>query len=223
MPYAVKEIFHSLQGEGGYAGHSAIFVRFAGCNLWNGLEEGRAKGKGSCALWCDTDFVGTDGQNGGRFPSDRELVARIAEVAVTGLNGRPVIFTGGEPLLQLDQNLVDALHAVGCRVHVETNGTVMPKAVYLDWVTVSPKLGLPLVVPPMGIHEIKLVAANNHLDGGLMEWVNKVVAANPDVQLYIQPVDGDGMGPAPKEVADFCVKHPQWRLSLQMHKIVGLD
>jgi 7-carboxy-7-deazaguanine synthase (Cx14CxxC type) len=214
MGYSVKEVFATLQGEGFHAGRAAVFVRFTGCNLWSGREADRAKGLGGCAAWCDTDFVGTDGPGGGRFDdasalADAALAAWVAE--------RPrehmfVVCTGGEPLLQLDEALVEALHARGFEVAVETNGTrPVPRGV--DWVCVSPKAGGALVLA--GGDELKLVYPQ--------------VGAEPErfahmafTHRFVQPMDGPDRASNTEAAVRFCLTRPGWRVSLQTHKLLGI-
>lgn len=210
--YSVKEIFYTLQGEGAQVGRAAVFLRFAGCNLWTGRERDREKGPGGCSRWCDTDFVGVDGVGGGRFSSAEELARRVA-FAWEGHTARPfVVCTGGEPLLQLDEDLVAALHADNFEVAVETNGT-HPVPAGVDWVCVSPKQGgklivrqgdeLKLVVPQLGI---------NPRDFELLDFAH----------LYLQPLDGPGREKHVKAAVDYCKANPRWRLSLQTHKWAGI-
>jgi 7-carboxy-7-deazaguanine synthase len=212
VSYAVKEIYYTLQGEGARTGRAAVFCRFAGCNLWTGREEDRA----TAACWfCDTDFVGTDGPGGGRFATADELAAAIATCwreAVDGEPARPyVVFTGGEPLLQLDESLVAACHAAGFEVAVETNGTIEPPP-GIDWLTVSPKPGSTLVVTRG--QELKLVHPHE---------VDPADVAGLDFEVfYLQPLDGPDRDANTARVLDYCRRHPRWRLSLQTHKLLGI-
>ncbi len=211
MSYAVKEIFYTLQGEGAHAGRPAVFCRFAGCNLWSGREADRAD---ATCNFCDTDFVGTDGPGGGRFTSAEELAARV-KAAWTGAPGDGVpyvVCTGGEPLLQLDAAAVDALHAAGFEVAVETNGT-QPAPPNLDWTCVSPKADAPLLL--RSGDELKLVFPQE--------------AAPPErfadlefTHRFLQPMDGPMLPAHTAAAAAYCLAHPSWRLSLQTHKLIGL-
>jgi 7-carboxy-7-deazaguanine synthase (Cx14CxxC type) len=208
MGYAVKEIFYTLQGEGAQAGRAAVFCRFAGCNLWSGREVDRAT---AVCKFCDTDFFGVDGIGGGRFESAELLASAVAEKWPGG--GRPfVVCTGGEPLLQLDVALIEALHARGLEIAVETNGTVAaPDG--LDWVCVSPKAGAALV--QRSGDELKLVypqaeAAPEKFEG--LQFRN----------FFLQPMDGLSRAANTELALKYCMDHPQWRLSLQTHKILGI-
>lgn len=209
MSYAVKEIFLTLQGEGAHAGRAAVFCRFAGCNLWSGREADRA---GAVCRFCDTDFVGTDGTLGGRYGSAEELADTITAQWTAAGTGRYVVLTGGEPLLQVDKPLVDALHARGFEIGVETNGTVLPPD-GLDWICVSPKAGSELVLRRG--HELKLVYPQ--------------AGAEPDAfaglafeRFSLQPMDGPDAADNTARAIDYCLRHPQWRLSLQTHKTLGI-
>jgi len=209
MSYAVKELFLTLQGEGVQAGSRAVFLRFAGCNLWSGREQDRANAE---CNFCDTDFVGTDGPGGGRFESAETLAAAAERTWGGGKDGRLVVITGGEPMLQLDRALVEALHARGFRVAVETNGT-LPVVSGLDWVCVSPKAGT-RVVQRSG-DELKLVWPQPGIDPAELEsW---------DFDHFlVQPMDcADGQGAVDAAVA-LAMERPRWRLSLQAHKVIGL-
>lgn len=205
--FSVKEAFYTLQGEGAHAGLPAVFVRFAGCNLWTGREEDRASGSGGCARWCDTDFVGVDGLNGGRYTAEglADLVKRLWP------GDRPrVVLTGGEPLLQVTADLVGVLLASRCWVAVETNGT-RPLPPGIDWVCVSPKAGAPVVLTQAD--EVKLVWPQDLNP----EAIAAAVAAK---HYSLQPMDGD---PTSTEVTVAYVQaNPRWRLSLQLHKLLGL-
>lgn len=209
--YSVKEMFYTLQGEGGQAGRPAVFCRFSGCNLWSGREQDRAT---AVCDFCDTDFVGTDGQNGGKFATADELAAAVQALWPDPAQGRPyVVCTGGEPALQLDRPLVDALHAAGFEIAVETNGTrVLPDGI--DWICVSPKAGTELVVTRG--QELKLVypqplAAPERFAELAFE------------QFFLQPLDGPAARDNQQRCVAYCLQHPQWRLSLQTHKILGID
>ncbi|MBK1658231.1 7-carboxy-7-deazaguanine synthase [Paracraurococcus ruber] len=209
MSYAVKEIFPTLQGEGGQAGRASVFCRFAGCNLWSGREEDRAA---AVCRFCDTDFVGTDGAGGGRFADAAALAGAILAAWPGGAAHRHVVFTGGEPLLQLDAPLVAAMHAIGFAVSVETNGTVAPPA-GVDWLCVSPKAGAPLRVTQG--EELKLVFPQP----GLMP---EAVEALDFRDFYLQPMDGPDRAANTEAAVAYCLAHPRWRLSLQTHKLIGI-
>jgi 7-carboxy-7-deazaguanine synthase (Cx14CxxC type) len=209
MSYAVKEIFLTLQGEGAHAGRRAVFCRFAGCNLWSGREEDRAEAQCS---FCDTDFVGLDGTRGGRFPDAETLARVIEEEWGPGSEGRWVVLTGGEPLLQVNAALVDALHGRGFMVAVETNGTVEAPA-GLDWLCVSPKAGTELRV--RAGHELKLVYPQA---GAPPE---DFIALDFE-RFSLQPMDGPALAENTSKAIDYCLRHPAWRLSLQTHKTLGI-
>jgi 7-carboxy-7-deazaguanine synthase len=211
MSYAVKEIFYTLQGEGAHTGRPAVFCRFAGCNLWTGREEDRAEAE---CRFCDTDFVGTDGPGGGRFKTAAELAAAVAAVwpAESGRDRRFVVCTGGEPLLQLDSPLLDALHAEGFEVAVETNGTQEPPP-GIDWLTVSPKAGTTLAVRRGD--ELKLVYPQT---GGEPERFEGLAFRH----FFLQPMDGPAREANTAAALDYCLRHPRWRLSLQTHKLLGI-
>jgi 7-carboxy-7-deazaguanine synthase len=209
VSYAVKEIFLTLQGEGAHAGRASVFCRFAGCNLWSGREADRSQ---ATCQFCDTDFVGTDGTLGGRYATAVELADTIAAQWTASNNNRYVVLTGGEPLLQVDADLVDALHARGFEIGVETNGTVAPPA-GLDWICVSPKGGSELVLRKG--HELKLVypqalAAPETFEGLAFE------------RFSLQPMDGPEVAQNTARAIDYCLRHPQWRLSVQTHKSLGI-
>jgi 7-carboxy-7-deazaguanine synthase (Cx14CxxC type) len=208
VSYAVKEIFLTLQGEGMQAGRRAVFLRFAGCNLWSGREADR--GRAQCTF-CDTDFVGTDGENGGRYDA-AALADRV--LALWGEGPRPlVVMTGGEPLLQADGELIAALHARGFEVAVETNGTVAPAPAGIDWICVSPKAGTE-VVQRSG-NELKLVWPQQGIDPAeLARWSFD--------HFLIQPMDCADKQASAAAAIDFVLNHPRWRLSLQTHKLLGL-
>jgi len=209
MSYAVKEIFHTLQGEGARAGRAAVFCRFAGCNLWSGREEDRATAQ---CRFCDTDFVGLDGIGGGRFATAPDLAAAVARCWGEAPGPRYVVCTGGEPLLQLDAPLIAALHAAGFEIAVETNGTVTPPA-GLDWVCVSPKAGTELLATSG--QELKLVYPQDGVDP---EGFAGLAFEN----FFLQPMDGpERVGNTAAAVA-YCLAHPRWRLSLQTHKLIGI-
>jgi len=209
MSYAVKEIFLTLQGEGGQAGRSAVFCRFAGCNLWSGREQDRAA---SICNFCDTDFVGMDGPGGGRF-ADAEALADAVEAAwAGGLSDRLTVLTGGEPLLQVDTALVDALHARGFAIALETNGT-LTAPIGIDWVCVSPKALAP-VVQTRG-QELKLVFPQPDVDPVGFE-------AMDFERFLLQPMDGPHRIANTEAAIAYCLAHPRWRLSVQTHKYIGI-
>jgi 7-carboxy-7-deazaguanine synthase (Cx14CxxC type) len=209
MTYAVKECFLTLQGEGVQAGSRAVFLRFAGCNLWSGREADRAAAQ---CTFCDTDFVGTDGEGGGKFASPGELAAQVEALWGASRAGRLVVITGGEPMLQLDETLVGALHARGFRIAVETNGT-LPAVAGLDWICVSPKAGTE-VVQRQG-NELKLVWPQAGIDPTELEsWAFD--------HFLVQPMDCDEREAALKAAIALAMERPKWRLSLQAHKVVGL-
>src|SRR4051794_8377258 len=209
MTYAVKECFLTLQGEGVQSGSRAVFLRFAGCNLWSGREQDRASAQCS---FCDTDFVGTDGDGGGKFGTADELAEQVARLWGDGKERRLVVITGGEPMLQLDEALVDALHSRRFRVAVETNGTI-PAVAGLDWVCVSPKAGTD-VVQRSG-DELKLVWPQPGIDPAELEsW---------DFDHFlVQPMDCEDGKAAVAAAIGLAMERPRWRLSLQAHKVVGL-
>ena len=210
MQYSVKEIFYTLQGEGANAGTPAVFCRFAGCNLWSGREEDRAA---ATCDFCDTDFVGTDGPGGGRFANADALADAIAVAwPAASRERRFVVCTGGEPLLQLDRAAVDALHARGFRVAVETNGTIAPPP-GLDWICVSPKADTALAV--RAGDELKLVFPQAEAPPERFEALGFV-------HFFLQPMDGARRDANTREAVAYCLAHPRWRLSLQAHKIIGI-
>lgn len=217
MTYSVKEIFYTLQGEGSNAGRPAVFCRFAGCNLWNGRERDRAA---AVCRFCDTDFVGTDGTFGGRYRSASDLAARIAaQWPGTGraedAGARLAVLTGGEPLLQVDGPLVDALHAEGFEIAVETNGTVAPPP-GLDWICVSPKGHAPLVV--RAGHELKVVVPQPEFGEADMA----AFRAMDFEHFLVQPMDGPEALDNTRWAVQWCLEHPGWRLSVQSHKTLGI-
>lgn len=212
MAYSVKEIFYTLQGEGAQSGRAAVFCRFTGCNLWSGREADRAQ---AVCRFCDTDFVGTDGDGGGRFATAEALATAVAAQWPTGAGGRPyVVCTGGEPLLQLDAPLIDALHAHGFEVAVETNGT-QPAPPGLDWICVSPKANAPLRLTAGD--ELKLVYPQPEADAQPEQF-----AALAFRHFFVQPLDGPDRAQSLAACIDYCRAHPQWRLSLQTHKLTGI-
>ncbi len=210
MTYAVKEIFFTLQGEGANTGRAAVFCRFAGCNLWSGQETDRAT---AVCKFCDTEFVGVDGVNGGRYRSAEDLAAQIERIWLAGDESRRfVVCTGGEPLLQMDSALTEALHARNFVIAVETNGTVLAPA-GLDWICVSPKAGS-AVVQQNG-DELKLVFPQSGAEPGKFEdWDFK--------HFFLQPMDGPQRAENTTLAVQYCLQHPKWRLSPQTHKFVGI-
>jgi 7-carboxy-7-deazaguanine synthase (Cx14CxxC type) len=208
VSYAVKELFLTLQGEGGQAGRAAVFCRFSGCNLWSGREEDRAT---AACNFCDTDFVGMDGENGGRFATPQAL-ARAASALWRGQGSKLVVCTGGEPFLQLDEALIAAFHAEGFQVAVETNGTIAAPP-GLDWICVSPKADN-AVVQRSGA-ELKVVFPQPGVDPAAFEgW---------DFERFLlQPMDGPARVENTRAAIAYCLDHPQWRLSVQTHKVLGI-
>jgi len=209
VSYAVKEIFYTLQGEGAQAGRAAVFCRFTGCNLWSGREEDRAA---AVCRFCDTDFVGADGTGGGRFADAAALADAVAAAWPGG--GRPfVVLTGGEPLLQLDEALVAALHGNGFEVAVETNGTIAPAPAGLDWVCVSPKAGAPLRLTEGD--ELKVVVPQPGLDLDRLERLQFG-------RFAVQPMDGPDAAANTRLAVEICLRRPRWQMSLQTHKLLGI-
>lgn len=209
MTYTVKEIFYTLQGEGANTGKAAVFCRFSGCNLWSGREEDRSR---AVCRFCDTDFVGT-GPDGGRFASAKSLADAVDTAwRGSGESGKLVVCTGGEPLLQLDEALVDALHACGFSVAVETNGT-RPAPASIDWICVSPKAGAPLVQRTGS--ELKLVYPQ---PGAMPEEFETLDFEH----FFLQPMDGPSVEQNTRDAIEFCMSNPRWRLSLQTHKQLGI-
>ena len=211
MSYAVKEIFYTLQGEGAQAGRAAVFCRFAGCNLWSGRESDRAS---AICRFCDTQFVGVDGEGGGKFETADDLAeAIVGKWPGRGTDGRRfVVCTGGEPLLQLDRTLIDVLHEHDFEIAVETNGTVAAPA-GIDWVCVSPKAGAQLVQKTGD--ELKLVFPQLNAQPPEFEGLDFR-------HFFLQPMDGPDRVPNTELAVRYCMEHPKWRLSLQTHKIVGI-
>ena len=209
MVYTVKEIFYTLQGEGAQTGRPAVFCRFAGCNLWSGLERDRMS---AVCQFCDTDFIGTDGENGGKFKTALDLAAAV-KAAWEGEGGTPmVVCTGGEPLLQLDEPLIEAFHAAGIEVAVESNGTVaLPKGI--DWLCISPKIGSEMIVT--GGQELKLVYPQAGGDPAQFEHLDFE-------NFFLQPMDSETQAENTTATVDYCKTNPKWRLSLQTHKLVGI-
>jgi 7-carboxy-7-deazaguanine synthase len=209
VSYAVKEIFLTLQGEGAHAGRAAVFCRFAGCNLWSGREQDRP---GAVCKFCDTDFVGTDGTLGARYATADDLADAIASQWAGEHGYRYVVLTGGEPLLQVDAELIDALHARGFAIGLETNGTLEPPD-GVDWVCVSPKAGAELRVRRGD--ELKLVYPQE----GAMPAAFADLAFE---RFSLQPMDGPDIAANTERAVNYCIRHPQWRLSLQTHKTLGI-
>jgi 7-carboxy-7-deazaguanine synthase (Cx14CxxC type) len=212
MTYAVKEIFYTLQGEGANVGRPAVFCRFAGCNLWTGRERDRPS---AVCTFCDTDFVGTDGPGGGKFASPDALAAAVARAwpaEAAGSEHRFVVCTGGEPLLQLDEPLVHALHAKGFEIAIETNGTCTPPP-GIDWICVSPKAGAELVL--RSGDELKLVYPQPSAEPERFERL-------AFRHFFLQPMDGPERSRNTQLALAYCLAHPRWRLSLQTHKLLGI-
>lgn len=211
MTYSVKEIYYTLQGEGAHTGRPAVFLRFAGCNLWSGREEHRAS---AVCRFCDTQFVGTDGPGGGKFAEAADLAQAVASHWRGG--GEPyVVCTGGEPLLQLDDAAVTALHTAGFEIGVESNGTISAPA-GIDWLCVSPK-GNAELVQRTG-NELKLVYPQEEPEAQPEQF-----AGLPFEHFFLQPLDSPAREADTRRVIDYCLEHPQWKLSLQTHKYLGID
>ncbi len=210
MTYSIKEIFYTLQGEGARAGRPAVFCRFAGCNLWSGREADRAS---SVCRYCDTDFVGTDGALGGKYPDAADVAQTINRLWPTTFTAsKYVVFTGGEPLLQLDAALIAALHALGFEVAIETNGT-LPVPDGVDWISVSPKTGSELVVQRG--NELKIVipqAGMNLSDYEELDFSH----------FFVQPMDNGDLAANTRLAVDVCLQNPRWKLSLQTHKFLQI-
>ena len=209
MSYAVKEIFLTLQGEGAHAGRAAVFCRFSGCNLWSGREEDRAA---AVCRFCDTDFVGMDGTLGARYATADELADTVAAQWAGTAGNRYVVLTGGEPLLQVDKAFVDALHARGFEIGIETNGTIEPPD-GIDWLCVSPKAAANLLVRKG--HELKLVYPQ-------VENRPEDFAGLAFERFSLQPMDGPDVADNTARAIAYCLQHPQWRLSVQTHKTLGI-
>lgn len=211
LMYSVKEIFFSLQGEGAQSGRASIFCRFSGCNLWSGREQDRSK---AICDFCDTDFVGTDGQNGGKFADAETLSHYLASFWPENTQTAPyIIFTGGEPALQLDQALVDTCHEFGFEVAIETNGT-KPLPDRIDWICVSPKADSEIIITTGD--ELKLVYPQNKAQPERFTHMGFT-------HFYLQPLDGPARQMHTQDVVNYCMQHPQWKLSLQNHKVLGID
>jgi 7-carboxy-7-deazaguanine synthase (Cx14CxxC type) len=210
MTYTVKEIYYTLQGEGAQTGRAAVFLRFAGCNLWTGLERDRAS---AVCQFCDTDFIGTDGPNGGKFKTAQDLVAAVVAQWPSGQRAQPyVVCTGGEPLLQIDEPLIAALHAKSFEIGIETNGTLIPPP-GIDWICVSPKAGAEFNLKRG--NELKLVYPQK---GAEPEKYEAFDFAN----FFLQPMDNAARTANTEAATAYCLAHPQWRLSLQTHKLLGI-
>jgi len=210
VTYKVKEIFYTLQGEGAHAGRPAVFCRFSSCNLWTGREEDRER---AICKFCDTDFVGTDGDGGGKFKDANALADSIASKWPHAAGGQPmVVFTGGEPLLQLDDVAVAAIKDRGFYVAVESNGTIQPPA-GIDWLCVSPKIGAELVVHAG--QELKFVVPQGGVDPTSFEHLSFK-------SFRVQPMDGPDLAANTEFAVKFCMQHPRWQLSLQTHKYLGI-
>jgi len=208
MTYSAREIYYTLQGEGAQAGRAAVFLRFAGCNLWSGLERDRAT---AVCQFCDTDFVGTDGPGGGKFATAEDLAAAVAAKWPGG--ARPyVVCTGGEPLLQLDEAAIAALHAKGFEIGIETNGTQLPPP-GIDWICVSPKAGADLVLKRG--NELKLIFPQRGAEP------ERYTGLGFD-HFFLQPMDNPDRDANTRAATDYCLAHPLWRLSLQTHKLIGI-
>ncbi len=218
MVYSVKEAYLTLQGEGAQMGQVAVFLRFSGCNLWSGLERDRPQ---AVCKFCDTDFIGTDGQNGGKFKTAQDL-AQVVSALWRGTGQKWVVCTGGEPLLQLDAPLITALHAAGFKIAIETNGTIKAPD-NIDWICVSPKAGAPLL--QTSGDELKLVypqVANTPEMFAGLDF--DVFSLQPLDRAYLkQGSDVSDNDSSVKDCIQYCLDHPQWRLSLQTHKILGID
>ena len=210
MSYSVKEIYLTIQGEGFHTGKHAVFCRFSGCNLWTGLEKDRKK---AICNFCDTDFVGTDGINGSKYPNAEQLANEIDKVWDKDINEKFVVFTGGEPLLQLDKQLVDLLHKKKFKVAIETNGTILPPE-NIDWICVSPKQGADFNLK-YG-NELKLVYPQKGLEPNNFKHLDFD-------HFFLQPMDGKDLQRNILQSVSYCIENPLWRLSLQTHKIMGID
>ena len=207
--YSVKEIFYTLQGEGARAGRPAVFCRFAGCNLWNGLESGRSE---AVCKFCDTDFIGTDGTLGGKYKTAKELADLINNQWPEKYEFKYVVFTGGEPLLQVNTELVDELHSLGFEIAVETNGTIKAP-IGIDWICVSPKSNAKIL--QVSGNELKLVYPQFDADPKLFEGMSFDY-------FYLQPMDGLSKRKNTKSAIDYCQENPRWNLSIQTHKLIDI-
>ena len=212
MTYTVREIYYTLQGEGAHTGQPAVFLRFAGCNLWSGREADRAA---AVCRFCDTEFVGTSGPGGGKFATAESLAAAVAERWPSESAGRYVVCTGGEPLLQLDAPLIDALHEAGFEIAVESNGTLAAPA-GIDWLCISPKAAAP-VVQRSG-NELKLVYPQDEEEAQPENFEDLAFE-----HFFLQPLDGPDLAENTRLAVEYCLAHPRWKLSLQTHKVLGID
>jgi len=214
MTYTVREIYYTLQGEGARTGRPAVFLRFAGCNLWSGREQHRAE---AVCRFCDTEFVGTGGPGGGKFASASDLADAVAGAwpAADAHRSRYVVCTGGEPLLQLDAAAIEALHAAGFEIGVETNGTIAAPP-GIDWLCVSPKGSAPLA--QMSGDELKLVYPQLEAEAQPERF-----ASLGFTHFYLQPLDDEARDANTRATIDYCLAHPRWNLSLQTHKVLGID
>ena len=213
MTYSVKEIYYTLQGEGAHTGRPAVFLRFAGCNLWSGREAHRAE---AVCRFCDTEFVGTDGVGGGKFETAAELADAVRRAWPDVADSAPyVVCTGGEPLLQVDDDLVSALHAAGFEIGVESNGTLAAPG-GIDWLCVSPKGSAPVV--QMSGHELKLVYPQTEREAQPENFVGMDFD-----NFYLQPLDNPDIEQNTRQAVEYCLAHPRWKLSLQSHKVLGID
>ncbi|WP_029933932.1 7-carboxy-7-deazaguanine synthase [Thiomicrospira pelophila] len=211
MSYQIKEVFYSLQGEGVHTGRPAIFCRFSQCNLWTGREQDR---NNAICSFCDTDFVGTDGQNGGRFEDAQALTRHLLSFWPTSSPQHPfVVLTGGEPLLQVDQALINEMHQHQVEIAIETNGTKLPPD-GIDWICVSPKAGAPWILTEGD--ELKLVYPQ-------VDLLPNKIPLTGFKHFYLQPMDGDQQSKNLQSAIKFCLQHPEWKLSLQTHKIMNID
>jgi len=211
MSYAVNEVFYSLQGEGFHSGRAAVFCRFSGCNLWTGLEKDRVK---AICKFCDTDFVGTQGEGGGKFKTAKELAHHVLSFWPKKLNEKPfIVCTGGEPLLQLDQNLVEAFHHSNMEIAIETNGTIIPPA-GIDWICVSPKANSELLLKSGD--EIKIIYPQIGIDPADFLKLNFK-------NYFLQPMDSPLLKLNTIETVNYCKTHKEWKLSLQIHKYLGIS
>ena len=209
MSYRIKEIYFTIQGEGVHTGKEAVFCRFSGCNLWTGREEDRHK---ATCTFCDTDFFGVDGENGGKYSSVYDLAKKIEECWPNNSEDKFIVFTGGEPLIQLDQELIDYLHEKGFKIAIETNGTMLPPN-NIDWICVSPKKNAKLVL--LKGDELKLVYPQPGFEPEQFESLDFD-------HFCVQPMDGKDLQKNILECVSYCIENPLWRLSLQTHKILGI-
>ena len=217
MTYSVKEMFYTLQGEGFHTGRPAVFCRFTGCNLWSGREQDRAS---SICQFCDTDFIGTDGQNGGKFKTAESLAAQIASFWPTNQPQQFVVFTGGEPALQLDNALIEAMHRAGFECAVESNGT-LPLPANIDWVCISPKGASEIITTQC--NELKLVFPQPDARPARFDNIQADYRYLSHKNNYKVPTLVPGSNPYTQETIDYCLRHPKWRLTLQSHKVLNID